>query len=91
MSIAAKAKRITKVMKQKVAQINPILHGLDQDEKAVILANLVAQWLAGYLAVDDASGEINHDNTADIRTEMLVNWISMVDDLIPINEMLRKN
>jgi hypothetical protein len=62
-----------------VEAIRPILAGHPPALQGAALADLLAIWLAGHFAGDDAA------NTA-VREELLAVHIAMVRKLIPVNE-----
>jgi hypothetical protein len=68
-----------------VEAIRPILGGKPPPIQGAVLADLLAIWLAGHFAGDDAAN-------AAVREELLTAHIAMVRKLIPVNEewMLRR-
>lgn len=56
--------------------IGPILRGLGPDVQGAVLADLVATWLAGFQG-EGAEG---------LRRDLLAAHISLVRELIPVNE-----
>ena len=58
--------------------IGPMLRGLGPDVQGSVLADLVATWLAGFRG----------DGAQALREELLAGHISLVRDLIPVNEKI---
>jgi hypothetical protein len=66
-----------------VAQIRPLLAGIDPDVQGAILANLVAMWLAGHRQKGQG-GQL--EPATEWREELLTQFTDLVEQLIPLED-----
>jgi hypothetical protein len=60
--------------------IGPILHGQNPVIQGAALADLFAMWIAGHF---DTEG-----HTAELREQIIADWMHTVRRLIPVNERM---
>ena len=66
-----------------VEQIRPFLAGHRPIAQSVILADLTSAWIAGHLA--HSAGEINAPETRRMREDILMHFIELIRQLIPMH------
>ncbi|HEX8782631.1 MAG TPA: hypothetical protein VF764_04620 [Steroidobacteraceae bacterium] len=69
---------VADVIKQAQDRINPVLHGLPPPVQGLILADLLAMWLAGHFTTDPEETDL-------LREELLQRHCQSVRELVEIN------